>query len=41
MASNWYYEENGDRKGPVDSKTLKQLADNGTIKPTIQFGVKE
>lgn len=34
MASNWYYEENGDRKGPVDSKTLRQLADNGTIKST-------
>lgn len=34
MASNWYYEENGNRKGPVDSKTLKQLADNGTIEST-------
>jgi hypothetical protein len=34
MASNWYYEENGDRQGPVDSKTLKQLAGNGTIKST-------
>lgn len=34
MASNWYYEENGDRKGPVDSKTLKQLADNGTVQST-------
>ncbi|MEQ8853577.1 DUF4339 domain-containing protein [Gimesia sp.] len=34
MARQWYYEINGKRRGPVDSKTLKQLATSGRLKPT-------
>ena len=33
MARQWYYEINGKRRGPVDSKTLKHLAASGRLKP--------
>lgn len=34
MGRQWYYEINGKRRGPIDSKTLKQLATSGRLKPT-------
>lgn len=33
MKDSWYYEQNGERHGPVNSKTLKQLALDGIIRP--------
>jgi len=33
MASEWYYENDGDRQGPVSSAALKQLAASGKIRP--------
>ena len=34
MADQWYYTENGQRRGPVSEDDLKQLAWTGQIKPT-------
>ena len=31
--SNWYYEIDGERKGPVGELQLKELMDSGVIKP--------
>ena len=33
MSQDWYYEDNGNREGPVTPATLKQLADAGRIRP--------
>ncbi|PQO27592.1 hypothetical protein C5Y96_18875 [Blastopirellula marina] len=33
MKNNWYYKQDGKQYGPVDSRTLKQLADEGKIHP--------
>ncbi|MGA2032038.1 MAG: DUF4339 domain-containing protein [Thermoguttaceae bacterium] len=33
MADQWYYTEQGQRKGPVSEDDLKQLASTGRIKP--------
>lgn len=34
MADQWYYSENGQRKGPVSEEELKQLAASGQLKQT-------
>lgn len=34
MTQHWYYQHGKTRQGPVDSKTLRQLAADGTIQPT-------
>ena len=34
MADQWYYSENGQRKGPVSEVDLKRLAASGALKPT-------
>lgn len=33
MASRWFYKEKDGERGPVDSATLKELAQNGVLKP--------
>lgn len=33
MAAEWYYEDRGNREGPVSAAALKQLADAGQIRP--------
>ncbi|KAA0139127.1 DUF4339 domain-containing protein [Gimesia chilikensis] len=33
MAREWYYSQGGERRGPIDSATLKQLASTGKIQP--------
>lgn len=33
MSQEWYYEDNGNREGPVMPAVLKQLADAGRIRP--------
>lgn len=33
MSQEWYYEDNGNREGPVTPAALKQLADAGRIRP--------
>jgi len=33
MASQWYYQKDGQRNGPISSAQLKQLADSGTLHP--------
>jgi len=34
MSAQWYYTKNGEKKGPVTDKELKELALNGGISPT-------
>ena len=33
MSTQWYYTKNGQRQGPINSKTLKQLANSGEVEP--------
>lgn len=33
MASRWFYKQKDGERGPVDSATLKELAQNGVLKP--------
>lgn len=33
MSQDWYYEDNGQRQGPVSPAMLKKLADSGQIRP--------
>ena len=33
MADQWYYTEQGQRKGPISEEELKQLASSGQLKP--------
>lgn len=34
MATSWYYAVSGKKHGPIDSKRLKELAEQGVISPT-------
>ena len=34
MATKWYYSDNGHKQGPFDSSQLKNLVQQGRIKPT-------
>jgi hypothetical protein len=34
MASQWYYMDQGQRRGPLSSVQLKELADSGRLQPT-------
>ena len=33
MATEWFYERNGERQGPVSGSELKQMAKNGDLQP--------
>lgn len=36
MADEWYYGQDGDKEGPVDSRTLKKLAKSGVVRPSTK-----